>query len=51
MRPWLNWIKHQSTELVIAGSNPAGRTEIYSQIETFWFGSEVKAKLTTQPHC
>ena len=27
LRPWLNWIEHQPTELVVGGSNPPGRAE------------------------
>ena len=26
MPPWLNWIEHQTSDLVVAGSNPAGGT-------------------------
>lgn len=26
MRPWLSWIERQTTNLNVAGSNPAGRT-------------------------
>lgn len=28
MRPWLNWIEQQISNLWVAGSSPAGRTSL-----------------------
>ena len=37
MRPWLNWIEQQSSNLWVAGSSPAGRaTKIKSGLSRFF---------------
>ena len=38
MRPWLNWIEQQISNLWVAGSSPAGRaTKIKSGLSRFYF--------------
>ena len=40
VRPWRNWIAHQSSELRVAGSNPAGRTFDFASSDAMQVGAE-----------